>query len=180
MLVVEVRLFHPLGKVNMMPTDITDGILNVQIAETLAKGSGNIHGIDSSASMIASAQAAAASADEQASTACTFEVLDAANLSTSTLKPVSYNKIFSNAALHWILRPESVRASLFPALHALLEPGGVMVFEMGGLGNVPEMRAALLSIVSRRVGIEKAREVNSTSFPYLPLPTSSTYPENYC
>jgi len=39
------------------------------------------------------------------------------------------------------------------------------VFEMGGMGNVAEMRSTLLSVISRRVGIEKAREVDPWFFP---------------
>lgn len=48
----------------------TDGILNVEIAKTLAKGTGHIHGIDSSASMIASAQVLAS---KSTASACTFQ-----------------------------------------------------------------------------------------------------------
>lgn len=36
---------------------------------------------------------------------------------------------------------------------------------MGGMGNCAEMRAALLSVVSRRIGIEKTREVDPWFFP---------------
>lgn len=36
---------------------------------------------------------------------------------------------------------------------------------MGGMGNVAEMRTVLLSVVSKRVGIEKAREADPWFFP---------------
>lgn len=50
----------------------TDGVLDIQIAKTLAAGTGKIHGIDSSASMISTSQAAVA-ADASLSEICTFE-----------------------------------------------------------------------------------------------------------
>ena len=39
-----------------------DGVLNVDFARILAQGTGRVHGIDSSAAMIAAAQASASSA----------------------------------------------------------------------------------------------------------------------
>lgn len=91
------------------------------------------------------------------------EVLDASRL--STLPASAYTKVFSNAAMHWILRAEPLRASFFAEVKRILRPGGVFVFEMGGMGNVAEMRAALLSVVGRRVGMEKARAVDPWFFP---------------
>ena len=67
--------------------------------------------------------------------------------------------------MHWILRPESGRNDFFQGVKNALKPQGVFVFEMGGMGNVAEMRAALLSVISRRVGITKAREVDPWFFP---------------
>jgi len=46
-----------------------------------------------------------------------------------------------------------------------LAPGGTFVFEMGGLGNVSEIRAALLSAVGRRVGLARAQEADPWFFP---------------
>ncbi|TAQ84746.1 hypothetical protein B7494_g6941 [Chlorociboria aeruginascens] len=94
-------------------------------------------------------------------------VLDATVLSTTHIATQReiYTKIFSNAALHWILRSPASRAPIFKTLHTLLQPAGTMVFEMGGMGNVAEMRTALLSCVGRRIGIEKTREVDPWFFP---------------
>jgi len=36
---------------------------------------------------------------------------------------------------------------------------------MGGFGNIAEIRAALLSVISRRIGVERAREVDPWFFP---------------
>lgn len=78
-----------------------------------------------------------------------------------------YNKVFSNAALHWILRDRETRESVLRGVHAALVPGGKFVFEMGGAGNVADVHTALLSALSMRQGlsIEKAREASPWFFP---------------
>jgi hypothetical protein len=67
--------------------------------------------------------------------------------------------------MHWILRPQDRREAFFRGVHAALKPNGVFVFEMGGMGNVAEMRTIFLSVISKRVGIEKAREADPWFFP---------------
>lgn len=142
-----------------------DGILNLQIAQTLSLGTGKIHGVDSSASMISSAQKAA-SEDVSASKVCTFEVVDATALvEKEELQRGGFDKVFSNAAMHWILRPEEKRRGFFVGVREALKQGGTFVFEMGGMGNVAEMRTALLSVIGRKVGIEKVREIDPWFFP---------------
>lgn len=80
-------------------------------------------------------------------------VIDATLLHTLPhLQSGTYTKAFSNAAMHWILRPEETRAQFFRGVRDALVPGGKFTFEMGGLGNVVEMRAALLMSVARRCG----------------------------
>ncbi|OIW28052.1 hypothetical protein CONLIGDRAFT_460240 [Coniochaeta ligniaria NRRL 30616] len=76
-----------------------------------------------------------------------------------------YNKAFSNAALHWILRPEATREAFFNGVKAALTPGGTFAFEMGGLGNCSELRCALLMAVGRRVGLARAQEADPWFFP---------------
>lgn len=75
-----------------------------------------------------------------------------------------FTKAFSNAALHWILGPES-SGPFFAAVRERLVPGGTLAFEMGGLGNVTEMRTALLLVTARRLGIDKAKAVDPWFFP---------------
>jgi len=67
--------------------------------------------------------------------------------------------------MHWILRPETTREHFFPGVQKCLKAGGSFIFEMGGMGCVAEMRATFLSVVGRRVGIEKAREADPWFFP---------------
>jgi len=51
---------------------LIDGVLNIQFAQTLAKGKGRIHGVDASEAMISAAKKAASS-DGVAEKVCTFE-----------------------------------------------------------------------------------------------------------
>ncbi|KAI1087275.1 S-adenosyl-L-methionine-dependent methyltransferase [Rostrohypoxylon terebratum] len=132
-----------------------DGILNIQISEILAQGSGSIHGTDSSPAMIAAAQQAAANSTNSSSASkCTFEVADALKLAQFPhLQSGHFTKLFSNAALHWVLgaakSAPAAQTGFFAAARAALAPGGIFAFEMGGLGNVAEIRSALLSAVAR-------------------------------
>ncbi|KAF4975233.1 hypothetical protein FZEAL_7940 [Fusarium zealandicum] len=92
--------------------------------------------------------------------------LDAVQLvSKPELQKGTFNKAFSNAAMHWILRPEDTRAQFFKGVYAALAPGGSFTFEMGGLGNVPEMRTAALGAVARRVGMKAALAADPWFFP---------------
>ncbi|KAL2180181.1 S-adenosyl-L-methionine-dependent methyltransferase [Thermothelomyces heterothallicus CBS 202.75] len=138
-----------------------DGVLNVEMARAGAR----VHGIDASPAMIAAAKSAAESAG-LSTDRCSFEVLDATTLpSAGHLRRGEYTKAFSNAALHWILAPEATREAVFRGVRDALAPGAPFVFEMGGLGNCAEIRAALLSAVARRVGLARARAADPWFFP---------------
>ncbi|KAK7746101.1 hypothetical protein SLS62_009561 [Diatrype stigma] len=141
-----------------------DGVLDLQIHEVLAQGSGRIHGTDASPAMI---EAASKAAKDAGASKCTFEVNDALDLAhTPHLQGGTFTKAFSNAAMHWILRaPPARQAEFFAGVRGALAPGGTFAFEMGGLGNVAEMRAALLMAVARRVGLGRARECDPWFFP---------------
>lgn len=67
--------------------------------------------------------------------------------------------------MHWILRPQEKRTDFFRSVREALSPGGTFVFEMGGLGNVCEVRMALLMATARRIGLEKAKEADPWFFP---------------
>ncbi|KAK4158807.1 S-adenosyl-L-methionine-dependent methyltransferase [Cladorrhinum sp. PSN259] len=131
-----------------------DGILDVQLGQTLSQGTGHLLGIDNSQSMIAAAEKAAESFG--LSEKCRFKVLDAA----AELVAVTgeFSKVFSSSAMHWILASPESREPFFAGVRDALVPGGTFVFEMGGMGNISEMRAAVLSAVGRRVGLENIKE----------------------
>ncbi|KAH7319266.1 methyltransferase, partial [Rhexocercosporidium sp. MPI-PUGE-AT-0058] len=160
-----------IGWLDVQPDDMIldigcgDGIINIQLGQVLSKGKGKIHGIDASPAMIESAQKSTV-ADPAASKTCSFEVIDATKLiSNPALQTASYDKVFSNAAMHWILRREETRRDFFAGVRGALKPGGVFVFEMGGMGNVAEMRTALLSIISHKIGLPQARAADPWFFP---------------
>jgi SAM-dependent methyltransferase len=121
---------------------------------------GFIHGIDSSKQMISSAESGNTRRN------CIFTVIDATTTNWDAgFERQKFDKVFSNAALHWILRDHAKRENVFSCIWRLLKPGGTFVFEMGGYGNVSECHAALLAAVSWRIGIEKAREADPWFFP---------------
>ena len=79
-----------------------------------------------------------------------------------------FDKIFSNAALHWILRDPNTRADFFKGCFDALKPGGVMVSESGALGNVAEVHAAIvLELINRGVSPQAARDASPWFFPSL-------------
>ena len=57
-----------------------------------------------------------------------------------------FDAVFSNAALHWMLRPDEVIAGVWRALRR----GGRFVAEMGGHGCVETIRVALVDALRRR------------------------------
>ncbi|KAL4786599.1 hypothetical protein BJX76DRAFT_320789 [Aspergillus varians] len=95
-----------------------------------------------------------------------FRVLDCCYLDQDTgVADGSWDKVVSNAALHWILRNESTRISTLKGVHASLKQGGKFVFEMGGHGNVPEVSTALMYALLRQgIPIEKVKEANPWFF----------------
>lgn len=111
-----------------------DGVLT---SELVAAGA-ELHGVDASASMIAGAVARGLSA----------EVADAHDLRFES----EFDAVFSNAALHWMTKPDAVIAGVSRALR----PGGRFVAEFGGHGNVAAIRVALASVIERLAGIADA------------------------
>lgn len=62
-----------------------------------------------------------------------------------------FDAILSNAALHWMKRPDEVISGMWRALR----PGGRIAAEMGGAGNVETIRLALISGLDAR-GVDGA------------------------
>ncbi|TLD22710.1 hypothetical protein PspLS_07020 [Pyricularia sp. CBS 133598] len=140
-----------------------DGTVDVQLATILSQGTGCLHGVDYAPLMITSAREKLAAAGL---TNATFHQCDATDLASHPdLQRATFTKAFSNAAMHWILRPPQQREHFFAGVRNALVPGGVFAFEMGGLGNVAEVYTAVLGAVGRRIGYNKAMEVNPWFFP---------------
>jgi trans-aconitate methyltransferase len=123
------------------------GHLTAQIAETGAQ----VIGIDRSASMIATAQQQYPQID--------FRVMDATKLAFDT----PFNAIFSNATLHWIPEAEQVVEGMARSL----KPGGRLVLEMGGYGNV----ATIINAIQEAVETIARRDFSSGWY----FPTIGTY-----
>lgn len=75
----------------------------------------------------------------------------------------AFDAVFSNAALHWMRRPDAAIDGVYRALR----PGGRFVGEMGGHGNVKLITAALLAALERR-GIDS----DSAKPWYFPTPVA--------
>ena len=106
------------------------------IARALSDMGCDVKGVDASPDMIAKAQALGVDAEVMDGHALTFDA--------------EFDAVFSNAALHWMTRPDEVTTGVARAL----KPGGRYVAEQGGMGNVAAIRTALLAVLSRDFGIE--------------------------
>ncbi|AGN02463.1 type 11 methyltransferase [Salinarchaeum sp. Harcht-Bsk1] len=89
--------------------------------------SGHAIGFDRSASMVAEARSSYPAVE--------FLQADARSLPFDA----TVDAVFSNAALHWISDQEAVVSSI----HDALRPGGRLVAELGGVGNVATITDAL-------------------------------------
>ena len=107
-----------------------DGALTVRLVEAGAE----VVGTDFSADMVAEASALGLDARVLDGHALTFDR--------------EFDAVFSNAALHWMTRPDAVIAGVARAL----KPGGRFVAEFGGQGNVAAIRVALSSVIERLTG----------------------------
>ena len=57
----------------------------------------------------------------------------------------TFDIIFSNAALHWV----NDHKALLAGVNRGLKPGGRILFQMGGRGNVSEVAGALAQVISK-------------------------------
>ena len=111
-----IELLNPLSGERILDIGCGTGALTQKIAERGAE----IIGIDQSAEMIGKAR-------EQFS-GISFEVMNAVDLQVEGL----FDAVFSNATFHWI----KSQALLTQGIVRVLRPGGRMVVEFGGSGNV--------------------------------------------
>jgi trans-aconitate methyltransferase len=108
------------------------------LTKTLRDLGGRVTGVDSSEEQIAAA----------AALGLDVKVADAQRLAFTD----EFDAVFSNAALHWMKDPDAVIAGVWRALR----PGGRFVAEMGGAGNIAEIRRALTASFARR-GLDAGR-----------------------
>ncbi|KAL8801864.1 MAG: hypothetical protein Q9200_006790 [Gallowayella weberi] len=135
-----------------------DGSLTAKLKNSCA----SVTGVDASANLITAAKKAHGS-----TAGLSWHLHDCRFLDRWTnFQEEAYTKVFSNAALHWILRDANTRSSVLQNTYKMLKPGGTFALEMGGKGNVAEVHTALLAAVMHQgVGIEAARELCPWFFP---------------
>lgn len=85
-----------------------------------------------------------------------FDVADATNLEFDE----AFDAVFSNAVLHWVRPPEKAAASIAKALR----PGGRLVAEFGGKGNIRLLRAGTKAALEA-CGIPAANRGSNWFFP---------------
>lgn len=118
------------------------------LAAAIAERGTEVLGIDSSPEMVEQAR--------RRYRELRFEVADGRDFSF----PWQFDAVFSNAALHWMSPPERVVESVWRALR----PGGRLVAEFGGKGNVAGILDALRTAL-RAEGYPACAEVNPWYFP---------------
>jgi trans-aconitate methyltransferase len=116
----------------------------------LAENNVIVSGIDADPAMIATAQ--------KAYPDISFAIADARQFE----RPTPIDAIFSNAALHWIPQADAVIA----CIHQALKPGGRLVAEFGGKGNIQAMMTALFSTL-KQMGHPDCDRWNPWYFPSL-------------
>jgi trans-aconitate 2-methyltransferase len=96
---------------------------------------GRVIGVDASAEMVEHARAALGDRATVLQTDLTELEL-----------PEPVDAVFSNAVFHWV--PDHRR--LFERLHAALRPGGVLVAQCGGRGNIATFLAAVAEVAAQQ------------------------------
>ena len=107
------------------------GKITLELAERLPAGT--VYAVDAAASMVAHTEAVLG---DQAIVLCQ----DLAQLAL----PEPVDVIFSNATFHWV--PD--HDALFAALHRNLKPGGRLVAQCGGRGNIESVRLAAEAVMA--------------------------------
>ncbi|MEB3182691.1 MAG: methyltransferase domain-containing protein [Nostocaceae cyanobacterium] len=119
-----------------------------QLTEKISLSGADVRGIDFAPTMIAKAR--------ENYPHLGFEVADARNFQVE--EPL--DAVFSNAALHWIPEADAV----IHCIHQALKPGGRLVAEFGGKGNIQTIALALEdALVS--LGYASPQAVNAWYFP---------------
>ncbi len=120
----------------MLDIGCGDGRATALIAERLPQGS--VLGVDKSASMIA---LAAEQFPPDAHPHLTFRRMDATRLAL----PRAFDVAFSSAALHWV----DDHQAMLRGVRSCLRPGGRLLFQMGGRGNIVEALAVVEEVIAR-------------------------------
>src|SRR5437763_12042671 len=129
------------GVVDLLDAKPGERVLDVgcgtgHLTKKIAEAGASVVGVDASPAMIAEAR--------RNFPDLKFEIADAAAMRFDQ----SFDAVFSNAALHWVRPPEAAVARMYE----VLRPGGRLVIEMGGKGNVRRVLDAAAA-AGRAVGV---------------------------
>ncbi len=103
-----------------------------QLTSAIAEAGAEVTGIDNDEAMVGLAR--------QNFPGVAYEVVDARRMTFDN----DFDAVFSNASLHWMRPPTPVVAGISRAL----KPGGRLVAEMGGQGNVASIVAAIRKCIA--------------------------------
>jgi len=131
-------LLQPTKEQSILDVGCGTGVLTAGIA----KSGAHVLGIDNSPEMVAKARGNYPHLN--------FEQHDAANFQLNQ----QFDSICSNATLHWVLRAQAAADCMF--LH--LKPGGKLIAEFGGAGNVSNILKALKESLTERGFIQQAQK----------------------
>lgn len=126
-----------------------------QLAAQIAASGALVLGTDASADMVANAKTAYPNLN--------FEVVDGTKLPYNE----SFDAIFSNATFHWIENQPALVEGLFNGL----KPGGRLVAEFGGKGNVKSITDAIAT-AAEQLGLTDKVVTNFWFFPSISTYTS--------
>ncbi len=119
-------LLAPVPGERILDLGCGDGALTLELVATGAE----VLGCDASAELLEAARAKGLDVVLADGHALPFEA--------------EFDAVFSNAALHWMTRPDEVIAGVARALR----PGGRFVAEQGGMGNVAAITTALRAVLN--------------------------------
>ena len=135
-----ISMLNPKAGERILDFGCGTGELTAEIAQSGAE----LVGIDASSEMIKAAQ-------EQ------FEGINFIEArGESFIDSKQYDAIFSNATLHWILNPEAA----ISAMYSNLKPGGRLLLEMGGKGNVATIIETLQDVLEEHGYVQQSKTVN--------------------
>jgi trans-aconitate 2-methyltransferase len=127
-----------------------------QLTSEIAAAGAHVVGLDQSAEMIAAARRNYPGLE--------FEVADVATMTYAGV----LDAVFSNAALHWVKDQKGAIAAMARAL----KPGGRLVFEMGGQGNIAQIWKTMAQTMSE-LGVPDSTDITPRYYPsigeYAPL-----------
>jgi trans-aconitate methyltransferase len=119
-----------------------------QLTAEIAKSGAEVIGLDQSREMITAARGNYPELQ--------FEVADIA----TTEYDCEFDAVFSNAALHWVRNQQGAIAAIARAL----KPGGRLVFEMGGRGNIRQIWNAAIQALAE-MGVPNPEKLSPWFYP---------------